>query len=75
MNHRFTLDMAAALAGRLQREAGEEPEAQVRSALLLAFAREPDDDELRIAAGLIRRHGLRAFCRALLNSNELIALD
>jgi hypothetical protein len=76
MNHRFTLDMARALAGRLEREAGAgDPEAQVRRAFLLAYARLPDDDEAHISAGLVRKHGLRAFCRALLNSNELIALD
>ena len=76
MNHRFTLDMAAALAERLEREAGrDDPEAQVRRAFLLAYARPPDAEEVRTASRLVRRHGLRAFCRAVLNSNELIALD
>jgi hypothetical protein len=68
--------MAAALAERLEREAGTTGvEAQVRRAFELAYARPPVADEGTIAAGLIRKHGLRAFCRALLNSNELIALD
>jgi hypothetical protein len=76
MNHSFTVDMAGALAERLQREAGDsDPEAQVRRAFLLAYARLPDGDEARLAAELVRKHGLRAFCRALLNSNELITLD
>ena len=71
----FTLDMAAALAERLEREAGsDDPEAQVRRAFLLAYARLPDAEEVRAASRLVRRHGLRAFCRAVLNSNELIAL-
>jgi hypothetical protein len=76
LNHRFTLDMAHALADRLEREAGTgEAEAHVRRAFALAYARSPDADEERLATGLIRKHGLRAFCRALLNSNELVALD
>jgi hypothetical protein len=76
MNHRFTLDMAAALADRLVREvASDDPEKQAHRAIVLAYARPPDADELRLASGLIRRHGLRAFCRAVLNSNELISLN
>ena len=60
MNHRFTLDMAAALAERLEREAGsDDPEAQVRRAFVLAYARLPDAEEVRTASRLVRRHGLR----------------
>jgi hypothetical protein len=76
MNHRFSLDMAGALAERLRREAGTgDPEGQVRRAFLLAYARLPDGHEVRMAAELVRKHGLQSFCRALLNSNELITLD
>jgi hypothetical protein len=76
MNHRFTLDMAGALAERLEREAGDDdPEGQVCRAFLLAYGRRPDAEEVRLAARLARRHGLRAFCRAVLNSNELIAVN
>jgi hypothetical protein len=76
MNHRFTLEMARFLAGRLESEAGaDDPEGQVRRAFLLAYARPPDAQEVEMANRLIRRHGLRAFCRALLNSNELISLN
>ncbi len=76
LNHRFTLDMAAALAERLEREADSDaPEAQVRRAILLAFARLPEAEEVHNASRLVRRHGLRAFCRAVLNSNELIVLN
>ena len=77
MNHRFTLDMAAALAERLEREAGShDPEAQVRRAFVLAYGRAAGQRKRsRTASQLVRRHGLRAFCRAVLNSNELIALN
>jgi hypothetical protein len=75
LNHRFTLDLAAALASRLDREAGDDPGEQVDRAFALAFSRDPDDAERAGAVRLIDRHGLDAFCRALFNANELISLD
>jgi hypothetical protein len=73
MNHRFTLDMAAALASRLATEAGhDDPAAQVRRGFKLALARDPDEAELAAGAALVKEHGLPAFCRALLNASELI---
>ncbi|RUL89291.1 DUF1553 domain-containing protein [Tautonia sociabilis] len=75
LNHRFTLDMADALASRLRRQAGDDPADQVRLAFALAFSRAPDDAEHEGAVGLIERRGLDAFCRALLNANELISVD
>jgi hypothetical protein len=75
MNHRFSLDMAAFLAGRLRAEAGSGTDAQVARAFALAYGRAPSKDEAARASELIARHGLRSFCRALLNSSELIALD
>jgi hypothetical protein len=76
MNHRFIRDMAQAFADRLEREAGpDDPAGQVRRGFALAFARRPDAAEEQSATELIRRYGLPAFCRALLNSSELIYLD
>jgi hypothetical protein len=76
MNHQFTLDMAAAFAERLQRETPKaDVTRQVRRAFMLAFSREPEQDELHAAVQLITQHGLTAFCRAVLNSNELIFLE
>jgi Protein of unknown function (DUF1553)/Protein of unknown function (DUF1549) len=73
MNHRFTIDMAEALAERLANQTdNKDPAAQVRRAFDVAFLREPDDAELAAAAALVKEHGLPAFCRALLNANELI---
>jgi len=73
MNHTFTIDMASALAERLRAEAGaEDPLAQVRHAFELAFYRAPNNTEAEAAVALIEAHGLTAFCRALLNANELI---
>jgi hypothetical protein len=75
MNHSFALDMAGFLAERLTREAGPDPAAEVRRGFLLAYGRPPTDAESAACIGTIRTHGLRAFCRAVLNSNELIHLD
>ena len=74
-NHKFTLDMADALTDRLRREAGADPGAQLKRAFALAYGRPPTADELADAGALAATHGLRAFCRALLNSNEFLYVD
>jgi len=74
MNHAFTVDMAAALAGRTAAEASS-IEDQIRRAFLLAFSRIPADEEIKAAKQLIADHGTEAFCRALLNANEFIYID
>jgi hypothetical protein len=74
LNHQFTLDMANALATRLQQEVGQDPATQATRAYTLAFGRMPAAEEAAEAAELIQQHGLRAFCRALLNANEMIYL-
>lgn len=74
LNHRFSLDMAQHLAARLRRDAGDVP-AQVRRAFELAYARRPSEPELRAGVELVEGHGLRAFCRVVLNSNELIQVN
>ena len=76
LNHTFTLDMADALADRLRHEAGvDDLDLQVDRAFALAFGRPPDDPERLAAVALIGSHGLEAFCRAILNANELISID
>jgi len=72
LNHSFTLDMAEAFAGRLRREVGRDPDAQIRRAYRLAYAREPVDPERSACRDLVRDHGLAAFCRVLMNTSELI---
>lgn len=49
LNSRFMSEQSAALASRLRREAGDEPEALVRRAYFTVLGREPTDDELQIA--------------------------
>ena len=66
------MQQAGFFAERLEKEAGAQPEAQVRRAFALAFARAPADEEVAAAVALIREHGLAVFCRALFNANEFI---
>ncbi len=72
MNHGFLLDQAALFAQVLS---GRTPTEQVHQAFSQAFQRKPEEDELRAAIQLLKIHGGEAFCRALLNANELIYLD
>ncbi len=73
LNHSFTVDMAQALASRLRSETSFSE--QSRRAFQRCFQREPSPDEKEASTELIEHHGLEAFCRALLNANELIYLD
>ncbi len=69
LNHSFTLDMAKSLAARIQ---STDP---VTNAYALAFQRPPTEKEHQAATQLITTHGPEAFCRALLNANELLYLE
>jgi hypothetical protein len=73
LNHRFSIDMAAAFAVRLDAEPN--PDRMVERAFAIAFGRPPEPDETAAAIRLISEHGVRAFCRALLNSGEFITVN
>ena len=75
LNHQFTLDMVDALSVRVKQEKPNDEAAQVRRAFALAFQRQPLREEETAALQLIAKNGWRAFCRALLNANELIYLQ
>jgi hypothetical protein len=74
LHHRFVHDVSRMLAERVTKDAGGQPEDQVRRAVLLAYGRPPDDEELARCKALVEQHGIKALCLALLNSNELIYL-
>jgi hypothetical protein len=74
LNNAFAVEQAKFFAGRLSKEAGADPAAQVDRAFALAYGRRPDATEKPMALELIARHGLAAFCRAILNSNEFLYL-
>lgn len=69
LNHSFTVDMAGALADRLR---NNDPVGQMYRQV---FQRPPTTPERAAAESLIKAHGLKALCRALLNSNELMYLE
>lgn len=85
LNHQFTLDMSDALAEQIlsdvrsrQTSGGiqqPEPAACVERAFERVLTRKPVDEERIAGTNLIQSHGLPAFCRALLNANELLYCD
>lgn len=75
LNHAFVIDMADAFSERISCDANRSLAAQVEHAYTLAFQRTPDKTESAGGVALIRSYGSRAFCRALLNANELIYLE
>src|SRR5262249_32652019 len=75
LNSPFLLQQAEFFAERVGKEAGVEPEVQVRRAFQMAFQREPSAIEQEAARKLVRDHGLAALCRALLNANEFLYVE
>jgi len=71
-NSSFVLQQADLLATRLEKEAGDSPEARVERAFELCYGRKPDDWERDQCTTLIRELGLPALTRALYNSSEFL---
>jgi len=74
LNSAFVLDQAKHLADRIKKDAGDNPEAQVRRAFHLTLGRAPEDRELAAAKNLSAVHGLPALARALFNTHEFITI-
>lgn len=74
-NNDFMLRQARYFAERLGNEAGNDANAQVRRAFALAFGRQPSAEEDRLATDFVKKQGLFALCRSLLNSNEFVYVD
>ncbi len=80
LNHSFTFDMAHALADRIQREVSVDNQPPgmrcgIEQAFRIAYQRDPSPDEMEACLIAVKAGDWNAFCRALLNSNELIYLD
>jgi hypothetical protein len=76
LNSDLVQGAAEALALRVKREAGPQPDAQIERVYRLLFARPPDAKEKRLALEfLAETRDLTPYCRALLNVNELIYVD
>ena len=74
-NSEFMVDQAKFFAQRVEREAGNDANAQVRYAFEASLGRTPPPDETADAAVLVQQHGLPALCRALLNASELVFVN
>ncbi len=72
MNNELVLAMAQAFAERLRREAGAQVEDQIQWAHRYALGREASEDEVALSRPFIEKHGLAAWARVLLNTNELL---
>jgi hypothetical protein len=72
MNNAFVLLLTDGFARRLAADVGALAELQVERAHALAYGRVPDDEDRRLAMAFIAAHGLPAYCRVLLNSNEFL---
>ncbi len=78
LNGRLVAEESEHFAARLRREAGEEPQRQIRRGFQLAFSREPSNEELLRYHDFVRTEGaegLVSICRVLLNSNEFAYVD
>jgi hypothetical protein len=75
LNGPWAVEAARALAARVEREAGDSPEAQVTRAFALAFQRAPEPDERSACLALLQERTLPELCRALLNVNEFVYFD
>ena len=75
MNHAFTIDMAEAWASRLETMYPDDVTRRVRQAYREIYQREPSSGERQEGILFWSAVGGRAFCRALLNSNEFLYLN
>ncbi len=75
LNNDFMLRQSVHFADRVQREAGDNVEAQIRRAFVVAFARQPSANELDAAKRFLKDNKLPQLCRMLLNANEFVYID
>jgi hypothetical protein len=74
-NDSFIMRMSDSLAAISQQEAGPEVGKQVTQVYQKALCRAPTPDELADATDFVRKHGLAAFCRVMMNSSEFLVVD
>lgn len=79
LNNSFIVEQSGYFADRIRGSNGREAEAQdsgpakqVEKAYELAFGRLPGAEESARAQQFVAQHGLEAFCRVLLNTNEFL---
>lgn len=69
-NGDFVRRQSVSFAARLQREAGDDMQEQLKLAYRLALCRTPSDDELDTLRAFMAEQSLVELCRVLLNLNE-----
>ncbi len=74
LNSSFVMRLSESFSERLQSERETIPE-QISLAYQDSFSRSPKGIELERASQFVQEHGLAAFCRVLLNSNEFMHID
>ena len=75
LNGRTSNQLAEALAKRLVREVGTNPEQLTERAYLLAMGRMPTDDEKKLAVEFIENQPLREFTLAVFNFNSFLYVN
>ncbi len=77
MNDAFVRRLARGFAERIRRDAGDDPGAQVRLAIRLAFSRPSTADEDALALRFLTANpgGLTDFCHVLFTTNEFTYVD
>ncbi len=72
MNNSFVQRQAKLFAQRLQQEAGDSREDQIRLSFRIALGREPAQVEADRSVALAKQHGLEQLCWVLLNASEFM---
>ena len=62
-------------AARLERDCGNDLEAQIAAAVELTLGRKVQQEELLKFKAFAEKHGAANFCRALFNSNEFMFIN
>lgn len=75
MNSEFSAAQAEQFAGRVKKQAGENPEASVDAAFRLALGRLPSGEERQVAMDYLHRNSLTRLCLMIFNMSEFIYVD
>lgn len=75
LNSQFVLQQADLMAKRLEKEARQEGLSPVDVAYRIVYSRPATKTEIENARLFVDEYGLKAFCRAILNSNEFLFIQ
>jgi hypothetical protein len=75
MNSEFSSTQAERFAERIQKEAGDNPEASINAGWRIAFGRSPTEAERATALDYLRRSSLQRLGLLLFNMSEFMYVD